>query len=197
MKYTPKPWQIEKGQLSASWFIHHRGTEVCMVPSNTMYQEANAHLIAAAPDLLEACEDAVKRLEARSNGNGDEKTAVHRLKGAIKKATTELLYSRETIKSPIKTQQWQKPLTIFQKQPASTKEISGEDKSIKHNDTKFGTMAIAKGFITKEQLIEAIKKQIEEDLEEGKHRRIGAILQGFGYLPEERAREVLESMNQR
>ena len=65
------------------------------------------------------------------------------------------------------------------------------------DDKKFGTIAIAKGFITKEQLIDGLKKQVEENLSEGRHRRIGAILHGMGYLPKEKAIEVLKSMNPR
>jgi hypothetical protein len=65
----------------------------------------------------------------------------------------------------------------------------------KFDDRKFGTIAISKGFITKEQLIEGLTRQVEEDLAEGKHRPIGVILFGLGYLPKAQAIEVLRSMN--
>ncbi len=43
-------------------------------------------------------------------------------------------------------------------------------------EKRFGVIAIEKGFITPEQLIEAIKIQVMEDIEDGKHRLIGRIL---------------------
>ena len=197
MKHTPKPWHIEKGQFSSAWFIHHSGSEVCMVPSYTMSQEANAHLIAAAPELLQACEEAVKDLEATSNGHGDEKLTVAKLKTAIKKATTDFPGVWGGIKSQIKALQDDLPFTVFKKQRASRIEISKQEMRMKYDDKKFGTIAISKGFITKDQLIEGLARQVEEDLAEGKHRPIGAILFGLGYLPKAQAIEVLRSMNPR
>ena len=195
MKHTPKPWHIEKGEFSSTWFIHHSGSEVCMIPSYTMSQEANAHLIAAAPELLQACEEAVKDLEAKSDGRGDEKLTVAKLKEAIKKATRDFPGVWGSIKSEIKALQEDLPLTVFKKQRSSRIETSEQAMRTKFDDRKFGTIAISKGFITKEQLIEGLTKQVEEDLTEGKHRPIGAILFGLGYLPKAQAIEVLRCMN--
>ena len=195
MKHTPKPWYIEKGQFSSAWFIHHSGSEVCMIPRYTMSQEANAHLIAAAPELLQACEDAVKELEATSNGHGDEKLTVAKLKTAIKKATADFPGVWGGIKSQIKALQDDLPFTVFKKQRAGRVEIPKQETRRKFDDKKFGTIAISKGFITKDQLIEGLARQVEEDLAEGKHRPIGAILFGLGYLPKAKAIEVLRSMN--
>jgi hypothetical protein len=197
MRHTPKPWKIEKGRHSSSWFIHHSGSEVCMVPDYTLSKEANAHLIAAAPDLLHACEDAVKDLEARVNGNGSEKMAAAKLKEAIKKATADLPGFWEELKSQIKALQQELPLTVFKKRRHARIEVPKETTSKEFDDKKFGTIAIAKGFITKEQLIDGLTKQVEENLSAGRHRRIGAILHGMGYLPKEKAIEVLKSMNPR
>jgi hypothetical protein len=86
MKHTPTPWQMEKGELSSAWFIHNSGSEVCLVPKNTMYQEANARLIAAAPDLLAACEKAVKNLETKVNAHSYVEPTIDMIKEAIKKA---------------------------------------------------------------------------------------------------------------
>lgn len=195
MKHTPKPWHIEKGQFSSAWFIHHSGSEVCMIPNYTMAQEANAHLIAAAPELLQACEEAVKDLESASNGQGDEKLTVAKLKTAIKKATTDFPSVWGGIKSQIKAIQGDLPFTVFKKKRSSRLEIPKQEMRMKYDDKKFGTIAISKGFITKDQLIEGLTKQVEEDLAEGKHRPIGAILFGLGYLPKAQAIEVLRSMN--
>lgn len=79
---------MEKGELSSTWFIHNSGSEVCMVPNNTMYQEANARLIAAAPDLLAACEKAVEHLETKAMGLIHVEPTIDMIKGAIKKAKT-------------------------------------------------------------------------------------------------------------
>ena len=197
MKHTPKPWNIEKGQFSSTWFIHHSGSEVCMIPSHTMSQEANAHLIAAAPELLQACEEAIQDLEATSNGHGDEKLTVAKLKTAIKKATTDFPGVWGGIKSQIKALQEDLPFTVFKKQRSNRIEIPKQEIRRKFDDKKFGTIAISKGFITKDQLIEGLARQVEEDLAEGKHRPIGAILFGLGYLPKAQAIEVLRNMNPR
>jgi len=43
-------------------------------------------------------------------------------------------------------------------------------------EKRFGAIAIEKGFITKEQLIDALSTQVEEEVEQGAHRFIGSIL---------------------
>jgi hypothetical protein len=58
-----------------------------MLPNHILDQEPNARLIAAAPDLLEACEEALRHLEATPDASGDGGPgAVIKLKEAIKKA---------------------------------------------------------------------------------------------------------------
>ena len=52
--------------------------------------EANAHLIATAPDLLEACQDALSAMELiyyQRIDTDDEPAAVTKIKQAINKAT--------------------------------------------------------------------------------------------------------------
>jgi len=61
-------------------------------------------------------------------------------------------------------------------------------------DKRFGAVAIEKGFITLENLIEAIKIQVTENLEASEHRLIGQILWEKGYLTTEQINEVIESM---
>ena len=41
---------------------------------------------------------------------------------------------------------------------------------------RFGLIAVEKGFITTDQLVEAFKVQVLEEIEKEKHRLIGAIL---------------------
>ena len=61
-------------------------------------------------------------------------------------------------------------------------------------DKRFGSLAIDKGFITLEHLIEAMKIQILENLQGLDHRLIGQILWEEGYIRTERINGVLESM---
>jgi len=61
-------------------------------------------------------------------------------------------------------------------------------------DQRFGALAVAKGFITSDQLVEAIKIQVTENLKESKHRLIGEILRDQGYLTAIQTVEVLNSM---
>ena len=64
-----------------------------------------------------------------------------------------------------------------------------------HLEKRFGIIAIEKGFITPEQLIEALRIQVVEDMQKGEHRIVGRIFleQSFtadfvGYM----ARECVE-----
>jgi hypothetical protein len=61
-------------------------------------------------------------------------------------------------------------------------------------DKRFGAVAIENGFITLENLIEAIKIQVTENLESSEHRLIGQILWEKGYITTEQINEVIESM---
>jgi len=61
-------------------------------------------------------------------------------------------------------------------------------------DKRFGAVAIDKGFITLENLIEAMKIQILENLQGIDHRLIGQILWEEGYIKTEQINEVLKSM---
>jgi hypothetical protein len=61
-------------------------------------------------------------------------------------------------------------------------------------DKRFGAVAIDKGFITLENLIEAMKIQILENLDGSDHRLIGQILWEQGYIKTEQINEVIESM---
>jgi hypothetical protein len=61
-------------------------------------------------------------------------------------------------------------------------------------DKRFGAVAIEKGFITLENLIEAMKIQIFENLQGIDHRLIGQVLWEEGYIKTEQINEVLKSM---
>ena len=61
-------------------------------------------------------------------------------------------------------------------------------------DKRFGAVAIDKGFISLNQLFEAMKIQISEDAEGTAHRLIGQILWEKGYISSEQINEVLKIM---
>lgn len=57
---------------------------------------------------------------------------------------------------------------------------------------RFGVVAVEKGFITPDQLFEALKVQVREDLEKETHRLLGEILLEQGAMTPEQKDEVLE-----
>jgi hypothetical protein len=61
----------------------------------------------------------------------------------------------------------------------------------KELDKRFGTIAVKKGFVTQEQLIQAFSIQIAENLEKGEHRLIGAILLDQGIMTMQQIDEVI------
>ena len=63
-----------------------------------------------------------------------------------------------------------------------------------HLEKRFGLIAVEKGFVTKEQLIEALNIQVIEDIEQGKHRLVGRILLEQGILTIEQIDNVMEEM---
>ncbi len=48
--------------------------------------------------------------------------------------------------------------------------------NIEYYEKRFGIIAIERGFISSEELIEALKVQVGEEIEIGKHRLLGEIL---------------------
>jgi hypothetical protein len=62
-------------------------------------------------------------------------------------------------------------------------------------DNRFGVTAVKNGFISREQLFEALKIQLAEDLKGVKHRLIGEILRVKKYITEAQIDKVVESMS--
>lgn len=58
-------------------------------------------------------------------------------------------------------------------------------------EKRFGVTAIDLGFITAEQLVAALRTQVGEDVQEGKHRLLGQILREDGLLTPDQVEEVL------
>ena len=80
MAHTPGEWQVD--QMSYGWNVRH---ELGLFYWTIAETEANARLIAAAPDLLEACEAA---LEDGQDYKLSE-TIKRRLRAAIDKAKAD------------------------------------------------------------------------------------------------------------
>ena len=61
-------------------------------------------------------------------------------------------------------------------------------------DKRFGTIAVEKGFITKEELFEVIKIQISDELQNNERRLVGQILYDKGHITTDQIDEVLIAM---
>jgi hypothetical protein len=63
-----------------------------------------------------------------------------------------------------------------------------------HLEKRFGVSAVKKGFITADELIEALRIQVMEDIEKGQHRLIGRILLEEGCMTLSEIDDVLGSL---
>jgi hypothetical protein len=77
--------------------------------------------------------------------------------------------------------------------------MRGEEHSVDKHDMgarekRFGTLAVQKGFITPDQLIEALKIQINEEVMTGKHTPIGRILFNQNLITFSQLTEVVLSL---
>jgi hypothetical protein len=68
---------------------------------------------------------------------------------------------------------------------------------IEHFEKQFGIIAIEKGFITSDILIEALKIQVEEEIEYKAHRLIGEILMEKGHIDASQIQKVLDTIFKR
>ncbi len=82
MKYTPGPWEATPGEVVN---VENSGRMVCDLRNSPLVKDIpyNSLLIAAAPDLWEACNNTVKVAEFQGWG---EVAWVKRVKNAISKA---------------------------------------------------------------------------------------------------------------
>ena len=62
-------------------------------------------------------------------------------------------------------------------------------------EKRFGIVAIEKGFISMDQLLEGLEIQIDEEIEQGERRVIGAILVEKGYMNLSQVQETLEAFD--
>jgi hypothetical protein len=70
------------------------------------------------------------------------------------------------------------------------------DKTLKidHSKKRFGVIAVEHGMITRDQLFEALKTQVEDNLEKGTHRLTGEILYQQGAMTLAQIGEVLTAL---
>lgn len=61
-------------------------------------------------------------------------------------------------------------------------------------EMRFGIIAVEKGFVTADQVVNALEIQVKEDLSTGKHQRIGMILLEQGHVTLDQVNEVLQGM---
>ena len=87
MKHTPGPWEASQEwpkNIADAWYVHDttHGIQIAEI-----YGSGNAHLIAAAPDLLEACELVADNVH--SGSIGIEFSTWQKILAAIAKAKSE------------------------------------------------------------------------------------------------------------
>jgi len=83
MKHTPGTWITKDGQV----YPEETGKTIAVIPyydEENSRQKADAALLAAAPDMLQACETAVAQIY-----NNDPQAAIATLQNAAKKAKGE------------------------------------------------------------------------------------------------------------
>ena len=69
-----------------------------------------------------------------------------------------------------------------------------KSKKIDHYEKRFGLVAVEKGFITADELINALTIQVQEDVEIGFHRLIGKIFLDQGVMSEKQIARVLKDI---
>ena len=66
-------------------------------------------------------------------------------------------------------------------------------KKFEHYEKRFGTIAIEKGFITKDQLVDALSVQVRENMDDGIHRLIGTILLDMDFMNADEIEETAKA----
>ena len=88
----------------------------------------------------------------------------------------------------------------FKKSPSPNTMLEKKQKVLKgkmkivHLDKRFGVIALEKGFVTADQIVDALKTQVEEDLSLGNHRLIGRILLEKQIITLSQLDEILRTM---
>ena len=72
--------------------------------------------------------------------------------------------------------------------------MADKPRKIGQYEKQFGIIAVEKGFISAENLVEGLKTQVEEEIQEDSHRLIGEILVEKGHMTLSQIQEVLDDM---
>jgi hypothetical protein len=72
--------------------------------------------------------------------------------------------------------------------------MPGKSGQLSTNEKRFGNISVEKGFITQQQLVEALNNQVVEETKNGKHLFIGEILLDLNYMTLEQIEEVLVAL---
>jgi hypothetical protein len=97
MSHTEGPWTLRRkivdgiGKIGGSSIVGLSGERICTIESilGEELAEANARLITAAPDLLEACWEAEELLETSTLNQAKRRVALKNIRAAIARATDE------------------------------------------------------------------------------------------------------------
>ena len=65
---------------------------------------------------------------------------------------------------------------------------------VEHYDKQFGIIAIEKGYISAENLIDGLRTQVEEDIQNNTHRLIGEILIDKGHMTLPQVNDIIAEM---
>lgn len=88
--FTPGPWAIANTNAGYQIRMPHPRSATGMYYGAVVYEEATAHLIAAAPDLLAACEEFVRKVEC---GTARSERSYKQMKEAIAKARARYVHA--------------------------------------------------------------------------------------------------------
>jgi hypothetical protein len=72
------------------------------------------------------------------------------------------------------------------------KERDLEDNRVTYK--RFGMIAVERAYVTRDQVLEALRIQVQENLLDGMHRQIGAILFDQGQMDREQIQTVLSEL---
>jgi hypothetical protein len=72
--------------------------------------------------------------------------------------------------------------------------LSERNMAVKRIEKRFGTIAVEKGYITIDQLMDALDIQVRENVSRKRHRLIGKILYDLGFITIDQIERVLASI---
>jgi len=72
--------------------------------------------------------------------------------------------------------------------------VAQKAQNIEHYEKRFGIVAIHKGYLTQEQLVNALEIQVQEDIDEKTHRLLGEILLQQDIMSVQQIEEVLKAV---